>query len=298
MTILFTNDPFDKMADGRTLYDTVRDGIFLRSRRVSTFKKPGDVPDDVVYQTIEFNFGRQWDVLMANLNKLNGEEYLALVGRVGRWDGPRWFCRPFGEDTHIIGDFLKDCEEVTVEEDEQGSLHITGVHHDGTNTAAVMIISQETYEKIRDGESVNPDGPGVTKPLEYTKRFGKPGDFLIRSESWLWEVIVGLDEETEWLLDDDDDASVEYFEKELEGIESVEKAKIDVMEVASGVTEEREGQSLIAFSGGLNGPGKWTDYLQALKDIAEKLDGRLIEMKIDDLDDVFYAVFSARDKEE
>ena len=111
----------------------------------------------------------------------------------------------------------------------------------------------------------------------------------------LWDVIKDWDETHEW---EEDEEAPRYYQKAIAPLANAEKTGIRVTDAVYGVNEEKEGFNLVALFGGLNGPGKWPDYLKALTAIVEKLEARVVYMNVDAPDDVFYVILLVPEKEE
>jgi hypothetical protein len=294
MTFILTNDAFAKVGD-RFLFDIVKQDIFDNSKDKMCWKSVDDVPDDDVYEDIHNCFSWKWGEFKENLGSMLDDNNLVLVGKVGRWDGPAYFSERITSGLRTICEYLQDCGTVTVREDDEGRLFIEGVHHDGHNSAEIRILTDEGLESLRDDAVFDPGAEGMTKPLRYSDRFLVPQSVTVRPRSWLWDVIKDWGETNDW---EEDDGAPEYYQKAIEPLADAEKTGIRVTDAAYGVDEEKEGLDLVALFGGLNGPGKWPDYLKALTAIVEKLEARVVYMNVDAPDDVFYVILLVPEKEE
>ena len=68
------------------------------------------------------------------------------------------------------------------------------------------------------------------------------------------------------------------------------------------IHKDEYGTDVFRMHGGLNGPGKWTDYFHVIADFTDEISKSyhvwLIKLENDCLDDVFYADFGIMTKEE
>jgi len=111
---------------------------------------------------------------------------------------------------------------------------------------------------------------------------------------------------SDWL---ERDLNYEYSEEDWYSINNPEyiPKKDDVENLVSSFTKSKMSDPIFArsdshshtmmigISGGLNGPGKWTDYLQDIKELFDALnniykDVWLVKLDNDCLDDVWYLV--------
>ena len=124
-----------------------------------------------------------------------------MIGGIGRWDGRRDFVHCPKDIKKGILDFLKDCQDVTVSEDENGDLYVAGSHHDGTNSMMIRILT-DVGRKTMDEDNpfaFNPDDACMSKPLEFSKKFNIGFPFIPSSgKSWL----AGKLPDTGWYADD------------------------------------------------------------------------------------------------
>lgn len=63
------------------------------------------------------------------------------VGTVGRWDGAHDGGRVYDNFREAFFSVFRDCEYITIT-DDAGRLIITGAHHDGTNTAQFLALTE------------------------------------------------------------------------------------------------------------------------------------------------------------
>lgn len=95
------------------------------------------------YTQTEFD----WDDALCELKKFFEGKTVGFFGEVGRWNG---VCRggKIGDFEKILYDAISDCDYIKIY-DENGHLHLTCSHHDGTNHFEIKIIT-ENGEKYND----------------------------------------------------------------------------------------------------------------------------------------------------
>ena len=88
---------------------------------------------------------------VADLKPVWGDFQLMATGSVGRWDGTTHGHTYYPDFASLVGDtgydgLFKDCEIRDIWEDREGTLHVTGIHHDGAVQVAVRAVEGDTEE--------------------------------------------------------------------------------------------------------------------------------------------------------
>ena len=108
-------------------------------------------------------------------------------------------------------------------------------------------------------------------------------------ENYLLKKLGEFDDEGKWELDNKSDLCqiVNLF------VDSYKKSKMKVLDCA--LNPKYPNDIRVHICGGLNGPGKWTDYLEDIKKLFKKLETEvghvwMIELNNDCCDDVWYMI--------
>lgn len=108
------------------------------------WKTPEDIPDERVWDEMDFQDHAAWDNVKAELQSLLDKNIYLLTGTCGRWNGPAQggkFIRSFGDLLGCI-DHLDNLRIY----DRNGHLYIHGSHHDGSDDYELKRLTDKGYE--------------------------------------------------------------------------------------------------------------------------------------------------------
>ena len=139
LTTIFDNSDVD------LYYDTAKE--FL----IEEGWDEDDIPDDVIWDEVGDEEARAWDdaVKYGLIPFLKGKTVL-MTGKVQRWDGTCAGGR-IGAFEDLFYAFTKDCDYVRIT-DEDGRLYIEAMHHDGTDSMEVRILTPHAKALYDDWE--------------------------------------------------------------------------------------------------------------------------------------------------
>lgn len=258
--IIATNDAYAKVGD-KYLNDIALDMMWDLNGEKAGWESKEDIPNETVWDDIGRSFDILYNRFLKWLTKVSSENYLVIAGSVGRWDGTRhgYTLIPNDPDRHL-SDFLKDCDYITLTEDENGDVHVHGVHHDGSVSGVIRILTEEGYNKLYDEEKgASPYDPAISKPLRYSDSGNITEIPLVTIwHSWLmdrlkdvgmsdsWEIDDGV-EWVETLLDRASTTASHEQRKDVKGAvrRQMEEAGISIMDTAYGYNDY-EGSYMVA----------------------------------------------------
>ena len=108
------------------------------------WKTPEDIPDERVWDEIEFQDRMQWDDMKAELETLFEKNVYLLTGTCGRWNGPA----QGGRFIRSVRDLLSCIDHLDYIRifDRNGHLYIHGSHHDGNDDYELKRLTHKGYE--------------------------------------------------------------------------------------------------------------------------------------------------------
>lgn len=103
-----------------------------------------DIPDERVWDEIDFQDRMQWDNVNYELDTLFKKNVYLLTGTCGRWYGPT----QGGKFIHSVNDLLSCIGHLDYIRiyDKNGHLYIHGSHHDGDDDYELKRLTQKGYE--------------------------------------------------------------------------------------------------------------------------------------------------------
>lgn len=108
------------------------------------WQSPEDIPNEHVWNEIDFQDRMQWDDVKYELDTLFKKNVYLLTGTCGRWNGPAQggkFIRSVNDLLSCIGhlDYIRIY-------DKNGHLYIHGSHHDGDDDYELKRLTDKGYE--------------------------------------------------------------------------------------------------------------------------------------------------------
>lgn len=108
-----------------------------------------DIPDEEVWEEMDFNSEIDWEDTQRELRNFFEGKTIIVVGKVGRWNGT------FDAGKVISYNELykcwNNCDYVEIY-DEDGHMHISSSHHDGTNHFEVKVLTEKGVEVFDNWE--------------------------------------------------------------------------------------------------------------------------------------------------
>lgn len=136
---------------------TIYDNFYNRDRERETreylfdeyglekhWKSPEDIPDERVFDEMDFQDREMWYDVKAELKTLFDKNVYLLTGICGRWDGPA----QGGRFIRSVDDLLScivHLDNIRIY-DRNGHLYIHGSHHDGSDDYELKRLTHKGYE--------------------------------------------------------------------------------------------------------------------------------------------------------
>lgn len=110
---------------------TVREYLFDDYADEKGWNSPEDIPDERVFDEMDFQDREQWDDIKTELAILFSKNIYLLTGTCGRWNGPA----QGGKFIRSVNDLLSCIDHLDYIRifDRNGHLYIHGSHHDGSD---------------------------------------------------------------------------------------------------------------------------------------------------------------------
>ena len=121
-----------------------REFLFGEYAEDTDWKSPNDIPDERVFDEMDFQDRLIWDDVKAELQSLFDKNIYLLTGTCGRWYGPAHG----GRFIHSIRDLLSCIGHLDYIRiyDRNGHLYIHGSHHDGNDDYELKRLTNKGYE--------------------------------------------------------------------------------------------------------------------------------------------------------
>ena len=112
-------------------FDETKQFLFDEYAEDNNWQTVEDIPDDRVFDEMDFQDKCYWDDFEREMEKLLEHNVYIMTGTCGRWNGP---CSG-GSFICSFSDFIKAIQHLDYLEiyDENGHLYIKGSHHDGND---------------------------------------------------------------------------------------------------------------------------------------------------------------------
>lgn len=269
-------------------------------------EKLSGMDDDQVVRMIEEANPELLDEFMRNMASMLDEYDLC----VSRTDG--------GGDGRLVletgGDFEKFTEGFSLKtfwEDGKGDLRLDTRTDDGTGQSFVIrILTEKGSLAASEGLEWSADDPSFACPLEYVGRYmtleppeedeeDGPEASVEPPASWFLRKVSSWDWEGSWAYCQEGEiqqAVLTAWRHEAPYHRATPgEPPADAVDFVS--NDSTPGLLVADVHGGLNGRGKWSDYLHALSDMFDTLekkgyDPRMMDLTIDAPDDVWDAIFT------
>lgn len=121
-----------------------REWLFEERTEDSDWNSPDDIPDERVYDEMDFQDRMQWDDVKYELDTLFKKNVYLLTGTCRRWNGPA----QGGRFIHSVDDLLSCIGHLDYLRiyDKGGHLYIHGSHHDGSDDYELKRLTHKGYE--------------------------------------------------------------------------------------------------------------------------------------------------------
>lgn len=122
----------------------LREFLFEEYAEKYGWTSPDEIPDERVWNEIDFQDHEHWCDVKDELQSLFSENVYLLTGTCGRWNGPA----QGGKFIRSVNDLLScvqhlDCIRIY---DKGGHLYIHGSHHDGSDDYELKRLTRKGYE--------------------------------------------------------------------------------------------------------------------------------------------------------
>lgn len=149
----------DNFIEGESEFGSYREMSNLRDELIRVYESNGHEDadceisveyDDDFWQSQKEQFEETIDELIQKYEKRYKAtvEYIALAGTVGRWNGEYIGGKIVSDSSEILETFT-NCDDITVQTNEDGVIELIGYHHDGRHTMNLYFISYSRAEKMR-----------------------------------------------------------------------------------------------------------------------------------------------------
>lgn len=105
-----------------------------------------EVTDDFVYNHMYSIQECAWDDIYYYLGILADEEYLAVAGTLGLWNRQPSVAKII-DDKQTLRRFLSGYDDIRIV-DDNGRLFIDGLHHDGTNSFEIKVLTSKGIDYL------------------------------------------------------------------------------------------------------------------------------------------------------
>lgn len=122
----------------------IREFLFDEYAEEKGWQSPEDIPDERVYDEMDFQNREQWYEVKAELQSLFDKSIYLLTGICGRWNGPS----EGGSFIRSVDDLLRCIDHLDYIRiyDKNGHLYIHGSHHDGSDDHELKRLTHKGYE--------------------------------------------------------------------------------------------------------------------------------------------------------
>lgn len=121
-----------------------REFIFDQYASERGWTTESDIPDDLVYERIEYDNYEYWCYIEEELTKLFNSATFLITGTCGRWNGP-CDCGRFIQSLDDFKQFIAHLDSFKII-DRNGHLIVEGSHHDGNDTYELKRLTNKGYE--------------------------------------------------------------------------------------------------------------------------------------------------------
>lgn len=120
-----------------------REFLFGEYAKEYGWKSCEDIPDERVWDEIDFQDREQWNDVKAELQSLFDKDAYLLTGTCGRWDGPA----QGGRFIRSVDDLLSCIDHLDYIRiyDRNSHLYIHGSHHDGSDDYELKRLTHKGY---------------------------------------------------------------------------------------------------------------------------------------------------------
>ena len=136
-----------------TIYDTyycyerekeIREFLFEEYAEEYGWKSPEDIPDNRVWDEIDFQDREAWHDVKDELQTMLSKNVYLLTGTCGRWNGPA----SGGKFIRSVNDLLSCISHLDYIRiyDKSGHFYIHGCHHDGNDDYELKRLTRKGYE--------------------------------------------------------------------------------------------------------------------------------------------------------
>lgn len=101
----------------------------------------GAVTDEKVWNELSEIERQNWEDCLDLLEELFAGRKCIAYGTIGTWMGNREGAKLFDEVKDAINSIVKDCDYITIENSDEGTIKVTASHHDGTHHMELKAVN-------------------------------------------------------------------------------------------------------------------------------------------------------------
>lgn len=101
----------------------------------------GAVTDEQVWNELSEIEQQNWEDCFERLKELFAGRKCIAYGTIGSWVGNREGAKLFDEVKDAINAIVKDCDYITIENSDEGTIKVTATHHDGTHHMQLKAVN-------------------------------------------------------------------------------------------------------------------------------------------------------------
>ena len=101
----------------------------------------GAVTDEQVWNELAEIEHANWEDCLDNLKELFAGRKCIAYGTIGTWMGNREGAKLFDDVKDAIKEIVKDCDYITIESSDEGTIKVTASHHDGTHHMELKAVN-------------------------------------------------------------------------------------------------------------------------------------------------------------
>ena len=129
------------------------DELIAMAKELEWIAEDDEPSDDQLWQWRHQEDEENWEIEKAELSKFFKDKTVGFFGEVGLWHGVYKAGR-IGEFWDLFDSAIQDCDYIKLY-DENGHLHLTCSHHDGTHHFEIKIITDKGSDYLKNWEYDN-----------------------------------------------------------------------------------------------------------------------------------------------
>ena len=99
------------------------------------------ITDEQVWNELSEIEREDWNDCLQQLKNLFAGRKCIAYGTIGTWMGNRKGAKMFDDVRDAIAAIVKDCEYITIESSDEGTIKVTASHHDGTHHMELKAVN-------------------------------------------------------------------------------------------------------------------------------------------------------------